>query len=127
MTRRDLLDVRASVVGLAGLGRMPTDARSEAEPDAADRWTAVVGELDEAGDVTDSEAEVLVRLLPEDDSESFGVAWTLVHVIESAPGWPLREALAQADGPWVEVLRRRCEKALSGPTKVVQPPVHVPS
>ena len=112
MTGRVRSGVRASVDALAGLGRMPTDAQAEAEPDLADRWEAVVGELHAARDVTDDEAAALVQLFPEDDSDSYGVAWTLVHVIESAPGWPV-PALAQADGPWADVLRQRLANASS--------------
>jgi hypothetical protein len=104
--------LRPSVAELVALGRMPTDQQADAEPVKADRWEAVVGELYAAGDVTDAEAAALVQLLPEDDSDSYGVAWTLVHVIESAPGWPV-QALSQADGPWADVLRQRLANASS--------------
>lgn len=49
------------------------------------------------------------RMLPEldDDSDCFGLAWTLLHLIESTPSWPTREALAAVSGPWGELLSRR--------------------
>lgn len=104
-------DLRPGVTELVALGRMATDEQADTEPLRADRWEAVVGELYEQRDVTDEEATALVGLFPEDDSNSYGVAWTLVHVVESAPGWPLPAALAQAGGPWADVLRQRLANA----------------
>jgi hypothetical protein len=100
-------DLRVGVAELLALGRMPTDEQADAEPVRAARWERLVGALDAQAPVTDDEAAALVRLLPEDGSDSFGVAWTLVHLVESAPGWPLRPVLEQLDGPWADVLRRR--------------------
>lgn len=99
--------VRASVHELVQLGRIPTDNEADTEPDRADRWEVLIGEMYGEGNVTNGEAAMLVPLLPRDESDSFGVVWTLVHVIESAPGWPLNEALAAADGPWADILRQR--------------------
>ena len=103
--------VRPAVAELVALGRMPTDEQADTEPVRADRWEALVGVVSTSGDVTDDEVSALVGLLPEDDSDSYGVAWTLVHVIESAPGWPLQDALERADGPWADVLRQRLANA----------------
>lgn len=99
--------MRPEVVELVALARMPTTAQSDLDPVRADRWEDLVGRLSAQGDVTDDEARSLVDLLPEDGSDSYGVAWALVHVVESAPGWPLAAALDRAEGPWVDVLRRR--------------------
>jgi hypothetical protein len=41
--------------------------------------------------VSNDEARSLVRLFGPDDC--YGLAWTLLHLIESAPGWPLHECL----------------------------------
>lgn len=59
------------------------------------------------GAVTVAEAASLACLFPEDDSDCYGVVWTLVHLVESAPGWPVDGALDEIDGPWAEVLRQR--------------------
>ena len=99
--------MRHSVEELNRLGPMPTDAESEEQPVRAARWERLVGELFSAGDVTDTEAAELVKLFPRDDTDSFGVAWTLVHVVESAPSWPLDEAITDAAGPWPELLKQR--------------------
>lgn len=53
---------------------------------------------------TDEEARALVKLFGPD--ESFGLAWALVHFIESAPGWPLLDCLADTDNEWVRHLRQ---------------------
>ncbi len=54
--------------------------------------------------ISDDEARALVRLFGPDDC--FGLAWTLLHIIETAPGWPLDEALI-GDNEWIERLRVR--------------------
>lgn len=99
--------MRRGVQELIQLGPMPTDGESEDQPARAARWEQLAGELFNAGDVTDAEAAELVRLFPQDGTDSFGVAWTLVRVVESAPSWPLCEAIADASGPWPELLKQR--------------------
>src|SRR5437660_3664431 len=59
--------------------------------------------------VTDAEARVLVGLFGPDDC--FEMAETLVHLIESAPGWPLWDCLENADNEWIQMLRQRLENA----------------
>jgi hypothetical protein len=53
---------------------------------------------------TDEEARALVKLFGPD--ESFGLAWALVHFIESAPGWPLIDCLTDTDNEWIRRLRQ---------------------
>lgn len=55
--------------------------------------------------VTDEEACALVKLFGPDDC--FGLAWTLLHLIETAPGWPVRGALDGLEGEWIDRLRER--------------------
>ena len=62
-----------------------------------------------ASPVTDEEACLLVKLFGPDDC--FGVAWTLVHHIETAPSWPLAECLLDDKNEWVDRLRRRAANA----------------
>lgn len=56
--------------------------------------------------VTDDEARILVTLLGPDDC--FGAASAFMHLIETAPGWPLKECLINQDNEWVIELRNRC-------------------
>ena len=55
--------------------------------------------------IADDEAAALARLLGPDDC--FGLGWTLVHLIETAPGWPIEAALEGLSGEWAELLRQR--------------------
>ena len=57
--------------------------------------------------ITDEEACALVKLFGPDDC--FGLAWTLLHLIETAPGWPVENALVGLDGEWIDRLRERAE------------------
>lgn len=57
--------------------------------------------------ITDEEARALVKLFGPDDC--FGLAWTLLHLIETAPGWPVEGALDGLEGEWVARLRERAE------------------
>ena len=59
--------------------------------------------------ISDDEARELVRLFGPDDC--FGLAWTLVHIIETAPGWPLHDALGGTPNEWVELLKGRALRA----------------
>lgn len=54
------------------------------------------------------EARSLVQLFGPD--ECYGLAWTVVHLIESAPGWPLHDCLKDASNAWIERLRRRAAR-----------------
>ncbi len=55
--------------------------------------------------VTDGEACALVRLFGPDDC--FGLAWTLLHLIETAPNWPCEGAFDGLQGEWIDRLRKR--------------------
>ncbi len=39
--------------------------------------------------------------------ECFGLAWTLVHLVESAPGGPPLDAIPESDSEWIMLLRER--------------------
>jgi hypothetical protein len=55
--------------------------------------------------VSDSEARELVKLFGPD--EYFGLAWTVLHLIEGAPGWPLADCLSVGPNAWIDRLKRR--------------------
>ncbi len=55
--------------------------------------------------LSDEEAKALVKLFGPDDC--FGLAWSLLHLIESAPSWPIADAL-QGESEWIDTLRQRC-------------------
>ena len=53
--------------------------------------------------VSDEEARALAKLFGPD--ECFGFGWTLLHIIEAAPGWPLKDVLDMPTNEWIERLR----------------------
>jgi hypothetical protein len=59
--------------------------------------------------VSNDDARVLVRLFGPDDC--FGLAWTLVHLIETAPNWPLEDCLVVTENEWIKVLKQRLANA----------------
>lgn len=56
----------------------------------------------------DDEALALLDAFPPADGTCFGLAWTLLHHIETAPNWPRWEALDDRSW-WVSRLRHRAE------------------
>lgn len=59
--------------------------------------------------LTDDEARILVKLFGTDGC--FGLASALMHLIETAPGWPLLECLQNQENEWVVELRNRCVRS----------------
>lgn len=89
------------IVDLLTLGPFPSeDAASEADVTSRQKFIEAIAEP-----ITNEEATALVGLLGNDTF--FGLAWAVVQLIESSPGWPLRDALPSNGGPWVDTLRRR--------------------
>lgn len=97
--------MRTAVRELVALGPFP-DEDSATEDDLKRR-----GELMEIISIptTDGEACALVGLFGPDSC--YEMAWTLLHLIESAPGWPLEGCLARYEGEWIDYLRRRASNS----------------
>lgn len=55
--------------------------------------------------INNEEAIALLELFGSD--ECFGLAWTLLHLIETAPNWPLTEYLTNLDNEWIVRLKKR--------------------
>jgi hypothetical protein len=58
---------------------------------------------------TDQEARALLEVLPADDNTFFGLAWSVLTFIETAPAWPETDALDDR-GWWLTFLRERAER-----------------
>ena len=99
--------MRRAVRELLALGPLPSE--DEAEVEQLDRY----GELLESisPPVSDDEARALVRIFPPSDESCYGLAWTLLHLIETAPHWPLEDCLEDRQSDWVQYLRLRIENA----------------
>ena len=57
--------------------------------------------------ITNEEAKQLVKIFGPDDY--FGLAWTVLHLVESAPGWPIKECLLDNKNEWAIRLLLRCQ------------------
>lgn len=96
--------MRPEVEALVRHGRLPAEDEAEAQTDEAERLLHAV-----RGPLTDEEAHALVRVFGPDDCH--GLSWTLVHLIETAPGALRAEYDARGGNPWVGVLNARAAAA----------------
>jgi len=90
---------------LVELGALPTEDDAPARPDVLRRQQQLLEQI--VAPVDDARALELLNLFPSDESDAFGLAWTLVHLVESAPGWPIQDAIVQAPPYWGSVLMAR--------------------
>jgi hypothetical protein len=93
--------MRSAVNELVKLGPLP----SSVNPDMArlESFQTLLAKIEQP--ISDDEARALVTLFGPDDC--YGLAWTLVHVIETAPGWPLRDVLTGTGNEWIDRLKQR--------------------
>ncbi len=94
--------VRDVIKELAALGRFP---RSEgANVDTLRQQGTLLAAIQRP--LSPEEARILVGLFGPDTYD--GLAWTLLHLVETTPGWPLEECLAAMEsGEWRERMRER--------------------
>ena len=93
--------MQAAVNELLALGPLPPSAVADVE--TLEKIEALLRKIKQP--ICDDDAKALVSLLGSDDC--FGLAWTLVHLIETAPGWPIELLLEQRSGKWIEMLKAR--------------------
>ena len=76
-------NIRPEVLQLSAKGRLPVEslAVSEAELEA---WAALVRGLADGPPPTADELDLLFRVFPDDGDLSFGLAWSLLHVLEKS-------------------------------------------
>jgi len=93
--------MRSQVAELAALGPFPH------ELDATDGDVSIREELlgQIVPPVAEDEARTLLPLFGEDDF--WGLAWSLVHLIEAAPGWPYWDAIEDESNRWHVLLMKR--------------------
>lgn len=97
--------MRLEVVRLIACGKLPS---STSEGAAIQGWQEALEGI--ATPVSDQEASALAMLFPDDDDECYGLAWSLIHLIESAPNWPLQDCLRDAMNPWIALLATRTQE-----------------
>jgi len=57
--------------------------------------------------ISNEEARFLVSLFDKNPDDCFGIAWTILHLIETAPSWPLKDCLEKSNNEWVNRLVTR--------------------
>ena len=90
--------MQPAVEELVKIGQLP----SEVDPDVEllKRIENLLEQVEQP--VADDEARALAKLFGPDNC--FGLAWTLLHIIEAAPGWPLQDVLSGPRNLWIDTL-----------------------
>lgn len=100
--------MRQEVQALVSLGPLPDC--DTAQEEQLKTYESLLGSI--TPPVSNEEARSLVRLFGLDDC--YGLAWSLLHLIESAPGWPLQDCLKDSGNEWMTRLRLRAERGSQG-------------
>ena len=93
------------VLDLITLGTLPPE--SSATVNQLEVIEALVLSIEKP--ITDQEAEALVSVFGGDGC--FGIAWSVLHLIETAPSWPIKRCLTKSENIWVEMLIERSKNA----------------
>ena len=96
--------MRPEIERLVQLGPLPSE--KEASVEHLRQVEALLMSINKP--VSDEEARTLVSLFGPDGC--FGLAWTILHLIESSPNWPIAECLANSSNEWVASLRDRARR-----------------
>lgn len=94
--------MRSTVRELIELGQMPN---SNSPISAIQAWEKQLMKI--MPPLTNEEAISLIELFPSEEDHCFGLAWTLIHLIESAEDWPIQKTLTNINNPWVTILKNR--------------------
>jgi hypothetical protein len=98
------LALRDHTQRIVDLGPMPADA-PDIEEDLLSTWASAIEDLELP--LSEDESIALLACFPPDDSTVFGLAWSLLHAVETAPYGP--ELLRSLDDRswWVALLKQR--------------------
>ena len=107
------MTIRQSITDFLATGQLPDE--HDSTDDEIKRADDLLNQIEKEKPVTDEEAAALVTVFGADTC--FGLAWTLLHIIETAPGVGADEYLAHSDNFWVQMLRNRREFAQSSHSK----------
>jgi hypothetical protein len=80
-------------------------------------WEAAVRAV--AGPASDEDALSILDVLPAREDSAYGLAWMLLHFIETSPSWPIWAALDDRS-PWVVFLHAvgRSHRASCGSSSI---------
>lgn len=96
--------IRPAVAQLVEFGTMPGE---DADEEAIERWANALKAIQ--APVSDVEAAALAKCFPPD--LGYGVGFSLLHLIETAPGWRDELAATISDEEWRDRARNRLANA----------------
>lgn len=96
-----LESLRPEVARLVQLGGLPSE--KERLPERVLQFEQLIQAI--TPPISNNEARALVNLFGDDDC--FGLASSLLHLIETAPNWPLKDCLTNTQNLWITELRDR--------------------
>jgi hypothetical protein len=98
--------IRAEIEQLVEMGPLPDSATAAKNSARLEDYQRLIEAIEKP--VSGQEAQALAKLFGPDDC--FGLAWSLVHLIESAPDWPQLDRLPDSGNEWIELLRSRAQR-----------------
>jgi hypothetical protein len=98
--------MRPEVNDLVAMGPLPDSASAAHDLQRLEAYQRRLESIRKP--VSDEEAEALAGLFGPDDC--FGLAWTLVHLVDTAPSWPLVQRIPNSNNVWIQLLRERAER-----------------
>lgn len=93
--------IRSQVHELAKLGSFPSS--QEVDLDLIRKQEQLLSSIERP--VSNDEARELIKLFGPDDY--YGLIWTVPHLVETAPGWPLTDCLTDNSNEWIATLKLR--------------------
>ncbi|MCQ8104421.1 hypothetical protein NP590_09935 [Methylomonas sp. SURF-2] len=93
--------IRQQILDLEKLGPLPSE--NNLDPDLIRCYENLYRSITKP--ITNEEARILVKLFGSDGC--FGLASSFVHLIETAPDWPLEDCLSEINNEWIIELRNR--------------------
>jgi hypothetical protein len=105
--------MRAEVSHLVSKGPLPA---SNSSVQQIKEWQEAFEKIEPP--ISDEEARVLTGLFPATEDDCFGLAWSLIHLVETSPQWPLEEYLKDTRSPWIARLRSRAQNDWSSDSSV---------
>jgi len=99
--------VRKEVGELLKIGPLPCEEESIRNPSPLlEKYQHLLSSIEKP--ITDEEAESLTAIFGVDGC--FGLGWTLLHLIETAPNGPIEKSLRNVGNEWIRMLRDRAER-----------------
>jgi hypothetical protein len=93
--------MRKAVKEMLRLGPMP--AETAADVKTVEQWEKLLHQIQPL--VSKHEAEALLIVFGPDSF--FGLAWTLVNLIETVPGWHSTVSIPESKNEWIQLLKIR--------------------